>query len=105
MGTFAFGAVAIGSICVGLFSMGALAVGQFSFGAMAVGQQVAVGDVARGDIALGFSEATGTVFEQVTGRQGGFDPQEVLQVIDENVSDGWFIFKEWIKAMIRIGVY
>ena len=90
LGEFAFGIVAMGAVCVGLFSMGALAVGQFSFGAIAIGQQVAVGDVARGDIALGFSEATGTVFQQVTGRQGGFDSQEVLRVIDENVSGGWF---------------
>lgn len=105
LGNFAFGIVAMGAVCIGLFSMGALAVGQFSLGAMAIGQQVAVGDVARGDIALGFSEATGTVFQQVTGRQGGFDPQEVLQVIDENVSGVWFFFKEWMKAMIRIAVY
>lgn len=105
LGEFAFGIVAMGAVCVGLFSMGALAVGQFSFGAIAIGQQVAVGDVARGDIALGFSEATGTVFQQVTGRQGVFDSQEVLRVIDENVSGGWFFFKEWIKAMIRIAAY
>lgn len=102
LGDFAFGLIAMGAVCVGLFSMGAAAIGQFSFGALAIGQQVAVGDVARGDIALGFSEATGTVFQQVTGKQGGFDTREVLRVIDENVSGGWFFFKEWIKAMIRI---
>lgn len=99
---FAIGVVAIGAFCVGLFSMGALAVGQFSFGAIAIGQQVAVGDVARGDIALGFSEATGTVFQQITGKQGGFDPQDVLRAIDEHVADYWFIFKQWIKGMIYI---
>ena len=94
LGDFAIGVVAIGAFCVGLFSMGALAVGQFSFGAIAIGQQVAVGDVARGDIALGFSEATGTVFQQITGKQGGFDPQDVLRAIDEHVADYWFIFKQ-----------
>lgn len=102
LGDFAIGVVAIGAFCVGLFSMGALAVGQFSFGAIAIGQQVAVGDVARGDIALGFSEATGTVFQQITGEQGGFDPQDVLRAIDEHVADYWFIFKQWIKGMIYI---
>ena len=102
LGDFAIGVVAIGAFCVGLFSMGALAVGQFSFGAIAIGQQVAVGDVARGDIALGFSEATGTVFQQITGKQGGFDPQDVLRAIDEHVADYWFIFKQWIKGMIYI---
>lgn len=102
LGDFAIGVVAIGAFCVGIFSMGALAVGQFSFGAIAIGQQVAVGDVARGDIALGFSEATGTVFQQITGKQGGFDPQDVLWAIDEHVADYWFIFKQWIKGMIYI---
>ena len=102
LGDFAIGVVAIGAFCVGLFSMGALAVGQFSFGAIAIGQQVAVGDVARGDIALGFSEATGTVFQQITGKQGGFDPQDALRAIDEHVADYWFIFKQWIKGMIYI---
>lgn len=98
LGDFAIGVVAIGAFCVGIFSMGALAVGQFSFGAIAIGQQVAVGDVARGDIALGFSEATGTVFQQITGKQGGFDPQDALRAIDEHVADYWFIFKQWIKG-------
>lgn len=102
LGDFAIGVVAIGAFCVGIFSMGALAVGQFSFGAIAIGQQVAVGDVARGDIALGFSEATGTVFQQITGKQGGFDPQDALRAIDEHVADYWFIFKQWIKGMIYI---
>ncbi|MCI8987650.1 MAG: helix-turn-helix transcriptional regulator [Lachnospiraceae bacterium] len=102
LGDFAIGVVAMGAFCVGIFSMGALAVGQFSFGAIAIGQQVAVGDVARGDIALGFSEATGTVFQQITGKQGGFDPQDVLRAIDEHVADYWFIFKQWIKGMIYI---
>lgn len=102
LGDFAIGVVAMGAFCVGIFSMGALAVGQFSFGAIAIGQQVAVGDVARGDIALGFSEATGTVFQQITGKQGGFDPQDALRAIDEHVADYWFIFKQWIKGMIYI---
>lgn len=101
LGNFAVGIVALGAVCVGLFSMGALAVGQFSFGAMAVGQQVAVGDVAHGNIALGFSEASGTVFQQVTGK-GGFDPQDVLRAIDENVPGGFALFKQWIKALIRL---
>lgn len=102
VGNFAFGIVAMGAICVGVFSMGALAVGQFSVGALAIGQQVAVGDVAHGNIALGFSEASGAVFQQITGKQGGFDPQDVLRAIDENVADSWYLFKQWIKMVIGI---
>lgn len=102
LGNFAIGIVALGAVCVGLFSMGALAVGQFSFGAMAIGQQVAVGDVARGNIALGFSDASGTIFQQITGKQTSFDPQDILQAIDENVSSSWYLFKQWSKAMIHM---
>lgn len=102
VGSFAIGIVAMGAMCLGLFSMGALAVGQFSFGAMAIGQQVAIGDSARGDIALGFSEATGRIFEQVQGADGSFDYQGMLKAVDENVAGHWFIFKEWVKGIIRL---
>lgn len=102
VGSLAIGIIAMGAMCLGLFSMGALAVGQFSFGAMAIGQQVAIGDAARGDIALGFSEASGRVFEQVQNADGSFDYQGMLKAIDENVAGYWFIFKEWMKGIIRL---
>lgn len=102
VGSFAVGIVAMGAVCLGLFSMGALAVGQFSFGAMAIGQQVAIGDSAHGDIALGFSEASGRIFEQVTGVDGSFDYQGMLKAVDENVAGHWFIFKEWVKGIIHL---
>lgn len=102
VGSLAIGIIAMGAMCLGLFSMGALAVGQFSFGAMAIGQQVAIGDAARGDIALGFSEASGRVFEQVQNTDGSFDYQGMLKAIDENVAGYWFIFKEWMKGIIRL---
>ncbi len=101
-GSIAVGIVAMGACCLGLFSMGALAVGQFSFGAMAIGQQVAIGDSAHGDIALGFSEATGRIFEQVRGTDGSFDYQGMLKAIDENVAGYWLIFKQWMKGIIRL---
>lgn len=102
VGSLAVGIIAMGAICLGLFSMGALTVGQFSFGAMAIGQQVAIGDVAHGDIALGFSEASGRIFEQVRNADGSFDYQGMLKAIDENVAGYWFIFKEWMKGIIRL---
>lgn len=102
IGTFAVGIVAMGALCLGLFSMGALAVGQFSFGAMAVGQQVAIGDSAHGNIALGFSEATGRIFEQVQNADGSFDHEGMLRAIDENVAGYWYIFKQWVKGIIRL---
>ena len=102
VGSVAVGIVSMGAMCLGLFSMGALAVGQFSFGAMAIGQQVAIGDSAHGDIALGFSEATGRIFEQVQGADGSFDHEGMLRAIDENVAGYWFIFKQWMKGIIRM---
>lgn len=101
-GSVAIGIVAGGAFCLGLFSIGALAVGQFSFGAMAIGQQVAIGDSAHGDIALGFSEVSGRIFAEIRGADGSFDYQGMVQAIDENVAGYWYIFKQWMKGIIHI---
>ena len=102
VGSVAVGVIAGGAFCLGLFSMGALAVGQFSFGAMAIGQQVAIGDSAHGDIALGFSEVSGRIFAEVRGADGSFDYQGMVQAIDENVAGYWYIFKQWMKGIIHL---
>lgn len=62
IGSFALGLFAIGSISVGVVSIGALSVGCFSSGALAIGQYAAVGDHARGMIALGETVADGSVY-------------------------------------------
>lgn len=101
LGSLAVGVIACGAICVGVFTMGALAVGQFSFGALAVGQQVAIGDSAHGNIALGFSEAVGSIYEEVQAADGSFDHQAMLAAIDANVPGYFRIFASWMKAIIR----
>lgn len=101
-GSLAVGIIAGGAISVGVFSMGALAVGQFSFGALAVGQQVAIGDSAHGNIALGFTEAVGSIYEEVQAADGSFDHQAMLRAIDVNVGEHWGIFKGWIKGIVRM---
>lgn len=101
-GSLAVGIIAGGAISVGVFSMGALAVGQFSFGALAVGQQVAIGDSAHGNIALGFTEAVGSIYEEVQAADGTFDYQALLRAIDANVGEHWGIFKGWIKGIVRM---
>lgn len=104
LGSLAVGVIACGAISVGIFTMGALAVGQFSFGALAVGQQVAIGDSAHGNIALGFSEAFGSVYEEVQAADGSFDYQAMLRAIDANVPDYFRIFAGWMKGIVRMMV-
>lgn len=101
LGSLALGVIAGGAISVGVFTMGALAVGQFSFGALAVGQQIAIGDSAHGNIALGFSEAVGSIYEEVQAADGSFDHQAMLAAIDANVPGYFRIFASWMKAIIR----
>ena len=101
-GSCAVGIITGGAISVGIFSMGALAVGQFSFGALAIGQQVAIGDSAHGNIALGFSEAFGSVYEEIQAADGSFNYQAMLNAIDANVPGYWKVFTGWMKTIIRL---
>lgn len=77
-GSFALGLWALGAICAGLITTGALCVGCFSFGAVAVGQYLAVGDAARGMIALGQSEAAGSLYQCI----GAVPAQEIPLVME-----------------------
>lgn len=98
-GSFSCGVISFGAIAVGIFSMGALTFGQFAFGASAHGAQVAIGDVASGKVALGYSRASG-LYTQISNRQP-FDYEEACRAIDEHVSSNWLFFKAWAKGMIR----
>lgn len=98
-GSFSCGVISFGAIAVGIFSMGALTFGQFAFGAAAHGTQVAIGDVASGKVALGYSRATG-LYTQISNRQP-FDYEEACRAIDAHVSSNWLFFKTWAKGMIR----
>lgn len=99
-GSFAFGMISMGAFSFGIFSMGAMTYGQFAFGASAHGAQVAVGDVARGKIALGYSQAVGT-YTQVSDRNP-FDYENACRLIDEHVSSSWLFFKTWAKGMVKL---
>ena len=102
LGSLAAGIITFGALSVGIFSMGAVAVGQFSYGALAIGHQIAIGDVARGGIALGDSEARGVFFEAVRAADGSFDYEGMIRAIDANVAGYWHIFTQWMKAIIRM---
>lgn len=77
-GNLAVGIISMGAICVGILCYGAIAVGAFSGGAMAMGTYVAAGDYARAAIAIGQSEAYGSVYQKV----GRLSPEEYQQVCD-----------------------
>lgn len=99
-GTFAVGVISMGAFAFGIFSMGAVTFGQFAFGAWAHGSQVAVGDVASGKIALGYSRAVGS-YTEVSNRNP-FDYENACRLIDEHVSPGWLFFKSWAKSMVKL---
>lgn len=99
LGTFAFGVITWGAFSFGIFATGAVVFGQFAFGASAHGAQVAVGDVASGKIALGYSRAVGT-YTEVSNREP-FDYENACRLIDAHVSSNWLFFKTWAKGMIK----
>lgn len=99
LGTFAFGVISWGAFSFGIFSMGAVTFGQFAFGASAHGAQVAVGDVASGKIALGYSRAVGT-YTEISNREP-FDYENACRLIDAHVSPNWLFFKTWAKSVVK----
>lgn len=100
LGSLAVGVISLGAFSVGIFSLGAVTFGQFAFGASAHGAQVAVGDVASGKIALGYSRAVGT-YTEVSSRNP-FDYENASRLIDEHVSSNWLFFKTWAKNMVKL---
>lgn len=92
--SIAFGLIAAGAISIGVVSYGALSVGYFSVGAMAVGKYVAVGDHARAMIAIGKTEAVGSVY-QCVGTLASADIPYVKEWLQENVPN-WLSWAKWI---------
>lgn len=98
-GSFSVGVISFGAFSFGIFSLGAASFGEFSFGAFARGRQVAIGDVARGLVAIGVNETSnvvGEVYEDIAP----IDIEAAKQAIEENVPDYWLFFKSWAKSMV-----
>ena len=77
-GAISAGVLALGAVAVGVFALGACAIGQFAVGAAAVGHYAALGDAAAGAVAIGVSDAKGTLFETVRD----LTPEDVRSVGD-----------------------
>ncbi len=98
-GSFSVGVISFGAFSFGIFSLGAASFGEFSFGAFARGRQVAIGDAARGLVAIGVNETSavvGEVYEDIAP----IDIEAAKQAIEENVPDYWLFFKSWAKSMV-----
>lgn len=93
-GAIAAGIITAGSICVGVLSFGAIAVGDFSVGAMAIGKYLAVGDRAQGMIAVGHTEAAGSLFEKIKELTPQ-DLEEIKRLLDDNVP----FYLNWAKEI------
>ncbi len=105
LGLFAFGSiaaglVAAGAISLGVISVGSIAVGQFSVGALAIGHYAAIGDNARAMIAIGESEAVGSIYRHI----GSMLPNEIEHIknlLDENIPTYFSWAKEFMKIFIK----
>lgn len=98
-GTFSAGILATGAISLGIISLGGVAIGDFSAGALAIGKYFAIGDNARAMIALGDSEAAGSVFQKV-GELTASDRSAVKELLDTSVPSYFSWAKELIKMLI-----
>lgn len=90
VGTLSAGLFAVGAVSVGVFALGAVAVGEVSVGALAMGQYFALGNYAKGAIAVGGSKAYGSVFSH-TGKLTAELRLQIATLIESTVPEiiGW----------------
>lgn len=100
IGSIALGVLAAGAVALGIFSLGSCAIGDFSVGAAAIGRYAALGDAARGQIALGFSEATGTRYQAVSPA-AVWDVPQVQAALNECVPNYLTLFKALFMLFIK----
>lgn len=96
-GCFSIGVFATGAISLGIISLGAIAIGDFSIGALAIGKYFALGDNAHAMVAIGDSQAVGSVFQKV-GELSARDIPVVKQSLD-TVVPAYF---SWAKEIIKL---
>lgn len=100
VGSVALGILTAGAVAIGVFSLGACAIGEFAVGAAAIGKYAALGDAARGQVALGFSEATGTLYQAISPAAAWNIPQ-VQAALEECVPRYLTLFKELFMLFVK----
>ena len=96
-GSVAVGLLAVGAIAVGIVSVGALSVGCFSVGALSVGKYLAIGDHARAMIALGLSEASGSLYHHI-GEWRQADLSMISSLLETHVP----AYLSWVSAWLQL---
>lgn len=87
-GAIAVGVLAAGAVAVGVFGLGVCAIGRFAVGAAAMGHYAALGDAARAAVAIGHSDAEGTLFQTVQ-KLSREDIQTVRSLLENTVP--WYL--------------
>lgn len=100
VGAIAAGILAVGAVAVGIFALGACAVGQFAVGAAAVGSYAALGDAAKAAVAIGNSDADGTLFQTVN-KLTAADIETVRALLDKTVPWYLSLFKKLFLLFVK----
>lgn len=100
-GCFSFGIFATGCISLGILSLGAIAIGDFSAGALAIGKYIALGDDARAMIAVGDTNAVGSLFQKI-GDLTSSEAATIHQLLDENVPSYLAWAKDFIEMLLPV---
>ncbi len=104
-GAVSVGLISFGAISIGIMSCGAISVGQFAVGALAHGHYFAFGDSATAMVALGATQAEGTLYTHFTGLQNsfsGFDAQTVISILENNVPSALKLFMKIALSIVGI---
>lgn len=95
-GAISAGVFSCGAVSFGVVSVGALAIGHFSVGALALGKYFAMGDHANAMIALGDTEATGSIYQKI-GQRTAQDITTIKELLDANIP----YYLSWAKNLIK----
>lgn len=96
-GAFSVGILSFGAICLGVISIGALAIGEFSVGALAIGHYFALGDNARAMIAIGSTEAYGSIYQTISELTNK-DIDIIKNLLSENIP----LYLKWAKNIVYL---
>lgn len=100
-GAISVGIIAFGALSFGIFSVGATSIGEFSIGALAVGNYFALGDNARAMIAIGRTEAVGTIFQADSVTDA--NRTEIISLLEETVPKILSWGTELTKLFLKTG--
>ncbi len=99
-GCFSMGIFSAGAISFGIISVGAVAIGDFSVGAVAIGKYFAIGDHAKAMIAIGDSQANGSIYSVCTKIEN-ISPNDVT-TIRELLDTYTPQYLAWAKEIIKL---